>query len=93
MIENGEHIYHDKYRLHQTGSHAVIVHLDPASSGITIHGTLPSGAHSEVKVGGVSPQAVFLPFSAAEIRVQRWPDLKGYSIQQVQRSIDLAPIR
>ena len=33
-------ISHDRYRLHQNGSHAVIVRIDPPGSGITIRGTL-----------------------------------------------------
>lgn len=86
-------ISHDRYRLHQNGSHAVIVRIDPPGSGITIRGTLANGEHVEVKISGSSPQAVFLPISGEEITVQRWPDLKAYSIQQVQRSIDLVPIR
>jgi hypothetical protein len=69
----------DRYELGQNGLAAILVSLDPPSSGIVIVGRMADGFNAEIKGTGSRVIAVALPFSGFEISLQTLPGLKEYS--------------
>jgi hypothetical protein len=83
-------ISHERYVLHDQALMAIIVYIDPPSSGVIIRGKSPDW---EIEVSGKAATALSLPQKVREIAIQRFPNLKTVRVHQVQRTVQLKPDR